>query len=154
MEDILDSAIQEFTPDNAARSFSQHQCSRSITKFNTSDAFLDDITKDIDLNVPYRFVFRTIPRFHAQWKAVQSRENIHASNKDADISVREHLLNGSSSKFKGSPYISTTGDLKTAMKFACPIHPVIAIDLELFAAMGGSYIDLSTDALFRRHVRL
>ena len=89
---------------------------------------------------------------HAHWDAVKNENDILAKNQNPQVSVREHLLEGSGPNFPGSPFISTTSELDIALKFACPFNRLLAIDMEMFVAEGGSYIDLRSDAEFRSHV--
>ena len=63
----------------------------------------------------------------------------------ADVTVHDHVIRGSGSKWTGSQYISTTADLSTALKYAAPFNPIVKIDIASFVSMGGGFVDLSTD---------
>jgi hypothetical protein len=52
------------------------------------------------------------------------------------------VLRGSSSKWRGSQYISTTASLECAVKFAAPFNPIVKIDVARFLAAGGNVVDL------------
>ena len=52
------------------------------------------------------------------------------------------MLRGSSSKWRGSQYISTTASLECAVKFAAPFNPIVKIDVARFLADGSNVVDL------------
>ena len=52
------------------------------------------------------------------------------------------MLPGSSSKWRGSQYISTTASLECAVKFAAPFNPIVKIDVAILLAADGNVVDL------------
>lgn len=92
-----------------------------------------------------RFVYRTIQVGSREHEGVLAGEDVRARCLGASHSIREHVLRGSSSKWEGSQFISTTIDLDVALRFAVPCHPIICIDIERFTAQcGGQVVDLSS----------
>uniref|UniRef100_A0A7S3HHL8 Uncharacterized protein n=1 Tax=Spumella elongata TaxID=89044 RepID=A0A7S3HHL8_9STRA len=96
-------------------------------------------------------VYRSLPVNGEQLRALMLGQNIKSKNPQATASIRDHVLLGSKADFR-SQFISTTGSLDIALKYAVPVHTIIAIDLAKYQLRGGKMYDLSTDERFSENV--
>ena len=100
-----------------------------------------------------RFAYRTIRVGTPEHARVLAGESLLAQRPLAKLSVRDHVLRGSGSKWQGSQFISTTSCFSVAVRFAAPCNPIVRIDLARFAALQScSVLDLSNFEAFSRAV--
>lgn len=92
-----------------------------------------------------RFVYRTIRVSSTEHRRALAGENLLARAPAAQVSIREHVLDGSGSQWTGSQYVSTTSDLGIAVRFGTPCNPIVRIDLSRFP---GDTVDLSSAEAF------
>lgn len=98
-------------------------------------------------------VYRSLPVNGDQLRALKLGQSIKSKNPQATASIRDHVLLGSKADFR-SQFISTTGSLDIALKYAVPVHTVIAINLAKYQASCGKVYDLSTEECFAQQVRI
>ena len=96
-----------------------------------------------------RFVYRTIRVGSTEHRRALAGESLLARRPDAQVSIREHLLDGSGSQWIGSQYISTTSDIGIAVRFGAPCNLIVRINLSCFP---GDTVDLSSAEAFEIQV--
>jgi hypothetical protein len=97
-------------------------------------------------------VYRTLRVESEEHRQTLNGGGLTPRDPHAECSVRDHVLRGSSSKWRGSQYISTTASLECAVFFAAPFNSIVKIDLEKFRESGGSVVDLRSTESFALHV--